>query len=183
VTRIACLGWGSLIWDPQGLPIRRHWFEDGPFAPVEFSRKSKDGLITLVLDPDAAQVRLLWSLFDTSDVHAAGAALGAREGVGTENLEGSIGKWQSREKPPQLIPDLGDWAAARGIDAVVWTSLPPKFDGTTGRPGPEAIVEYLTSLLGSKRDHAERYIRNAPRQIDTEYRRLIEAHLGWIPLP
>lgn len=175
---IACLGWGSLVWNPEALPIRRGWFEDGPFARVEFVRQSTNGRITLVLDSTAAAVRTLWAAMDTESLADAITALREREGIREKNQTAHIGSWAEGASPP-TIPDLGAWAASRGIGGVIWTNLPPKFDDKEIRPGDDQVIAYLKSLTGRVRDDAERYVRFAPPQIDTNLRRKIEAELGW----
>jgi hypothetical protein len=176
---IACLGWGSLIWDPGSLPIQRRWFEDGPFVPVEFTRQSSDGRITLVVEPTAAPVRVLWAVMLATELQAAREALRDRERITGNDWTSRIGSWQRGESVPQLMPELNNWAQAHGLDAVIWTALGPRFNNREAAPTVDQVVGYLRTLTGTTRDAAERYVRCAPRQIDTEYRRRIEAELGW----
>src|SRR5687768_6945943 len=106
---IACLGWGSLIWDPRELPIQRQWFTDGPMAPVELLRQSRDGRMTLVLHASAAKVRTLWAVMDAAEIAAAREALRLREGISEERANSDIGSWTAGEKAPDLIVDLAQW--------------------------------------------------------------------------
>ena len=179
MTNIACLGWGSLIWDPRDLPIRRYWFDDGPLIPLEFARQSEGGRITLVISPAARPVRSLWALMDSDSLEEAREQLRLREGP--TKLE-YIGNWSRGRLSPVSIPGLSEWALARNVDSVVWTALPPKFKGDDHRqPGVEDVLRHLQALTGTERDDAEEYIRRAPRQIDTAYRRRIEAEFQWLP--
>ena len=178
MTNIACLGWGSLVWCRKKLPIRRHWFEDGPLIPLEFARQSEDDRITLVITLAARPVRSLWALMDSDSLDEAKKQLQRRE----RTIPEYIGNWSRGQLSPVSIPGLNEWALARNIDSVVWTALPPKFKGENNRqPGVEDVLRHLQALSGTARDAAEQYIRRAPRQIDTDYRRRIEAEFQWLP--
>lgn len=177
--KIACLGWGSLVWDPRELPICREWFKDGPFAPVEFTRQSSNRRMTLVIDPSARPVRVLWALMLPSDLQSAQKALKDREGITATDWLPLIGSWERGDTAPENIPDLPQWAEDRGLDAAVWTALKPKFADEERSPSIDEVIRHLRELSGTARDHAKEYIERAPRQIDTDYRRQIEAALGW----
>lgn len=181
---IACLGWGSLVWDARKLPIQKGWFNDGPSVPVEFLRQSKDGRITLVIDEDGPPVRVLWALMEATNIEDARRALGLREGIREKNWPKYVGAWQHHDRaPPATMPKLDEWAQSCGVDGVVWTALPPKLDGRPNgyRPSADEVTAYLSALVGRARELAEQYVRNAPLQIDTPYRRHIEAALHWSP--
>jgi hypothetical protein len=80
------------------------------------------------------------------------------------------------------VLDLPLWARERDIEGVVWTALPSKFGNDERTPSAQEVVRYLDGLSGDERRDAEEYVRKAPRQIDTPYRRMIEAALKWTAL-
>ena len=162
------------------MPIRRYWFDDGPLVPVEFARQSNDGRITLVMEPCARPVRVLWALMDSENLDDACEALRKREGISADNMRRHVGRWPPGTTAP--VPGIEQWARARDLDAVIWTALPPRFGGVQRTPCEEEVIAYLQGLRGTELDAAERYIRRAPRQIDTAYRRAVEAALRWVPL-
>lgn len=164
------------------MPLLSGWFGGAPTVNVEFARQSQDGRITLVLAPESLAVQSLWAQMDVADLNTAREALRVREGIGAKSA-GNIGCWCPELQPPSnAIHDLREWAGARRIDGVVWTALPPKFGGLEQMPSAKSVVEYLSGLTGEARDNAERYVRRAPRQIATRYRRQIEASLNWTPV-
>lgn len=182
--KIGCLGWGSLVWNPKGLPVCGLWFSDGPFLPIEFARQSKDDRITLVLYEGVALVRSLWSLMSVDSIDEATERLAEREGILGKNIARDIGVWpQNSENANPFEQMIGEWAGRMTLDAVIWTALPPKFKGENGKmPSADEVISHLSNLPHEKRKQAEKYIRMTPRQIDTNYRRQIEAVLHWTPL-
>lgn len=180
---IACLGWGSLIWDPGALPVSSEWYGDGPDLPVEFARQSNNGRITLVVTEAAQPIPVLWAEIRAEAPGHARMLLAEREGVSTKNASRLIGLWSSTDRSTwSKAPAIGDWAATRRLDAVVWTALGPKFSGENRIPSRTEVVDYLGSLEGEKRSLAENYVRKTPTQIRTQYRQAIENVLNWHPI-
>lgn len=182
LTAVACLGWGSLIWDPRTLAMQGGWLTDGPLIHVEFGRQSRDGRITLVLCEEAAPVPALWAMMATADPVQAMASLRDREGIPPGDAARFVGVWSRGQPAPAGIPALDTWAEARGLAHVIWTNLPPRFHDRERQPGCDEVLAYLAGLDGAERMAAERYVRHAPRQIRTACRSLIEQMLGWTAL-
>ncbi|GKS84363.1 hypothetical protein AVMA1855_09445 [Acidovorax sp. SUPP1855] len=184
---IACLGWGSLVWDPRDLPCRGGWHNDGPSLPVEFARESgakknqRGDKITLVICPESARVRTYWILLDVPDLTAARKCLATREGI-PKNWETDIGFADCVSGQTQGLEadTITTWGSTIGLAGVVWTNLPCKFNGQPVMPSEAEVIAFLRALDGTNRAPAERYVRQAPTQIDTLYRQAIERELGWL---
>jgi hypothetical protein len=178
MARVACIGWGSLVWNPGELRCVGDWQPDGPALPVEFARTSQDGRLTLVLTDGTTTVPTLWVELDYASVQAARDALRVRERTASR----FVGLWPGPVPAHSVGAEaIASWALDRMLDAVVWTALPPKFQGQDGQsPGSaDAAVEYLRSLNGEALAKAREYVERAPVQIQTPYRRAFDAQLGW----
>lgn len=173
---IACLAWGSLVWDPRDLPLAGDWQHGGPELPIEFVRQSIDGRVTLVIDPTSPRTAVVWAPMAVTCLAEAIEALRKREGTPSAR---PIGRWPNSQGY-ECSNVIDRWARTREINGVVWTALGPKFGGERNRrPSQKEVVEYLARLSGESRRLSEEYVRSAPPQIDTPYRRAITKELGW----
>lgn len=173
---IACLGWGSLIWEPRKLPVRGEWLEDGPKLPLEFARESKDGRMTLVIVEQGVPLPTLWAELNVGSIEEAVQALFEREEA---EWIGSIGRWPLDRRPHHFSAEIGVWTQEKGLDGVVWTDLKAGFrPDRASVPTLEEVISHLSSLNDEAREKAARYLLNAPAQIATPYRPQLERLLS-----
>lgn len=171
--KIAIVGWGSLVWDPRELPRESFWQKPGPALPLEFARVSRDGRLTLVIDPDCGrQCETYYALSPRTDIKDAISDLRLREDtisnrVGFVDVENA----QERGQHPAVVATVKEWAETSGFSGVVWTDLAANFPEQTAMSfSVENALAYLTGLPLSARLHAEQYILNAPPEITTPIR-------------
>ncbi len=181
--RIACLAWGSLLWKTGPLRLASGWKDDGPLLPIEFAREGDKGELSTVILEGAAPQKTWWALLQDEDLTIARESLRLREAIDPAHREwvGSLPAADAVSHP--CARQIEDWLKRQsGVDAVVWTALPPRHADEEGRtPTLDEAVHYLDDLRGEERTHAEDYIRQVPPSLDTVYRRGIEARLGWTP--
>jgi hypothetical protein len=183
----AVLGWGSVIWDPRTLHLSGGWIEDGPVLPIEFSRVSDNGRLTLVIDERhgvGVPTRYALSAFD--DLDDVVADLQKREGAPVRNRIGFIDvaraltSDRALAKHPVACARIRTWARNQHMDAVVWTAIGPRFREKTGVPfSVDAAVQYLAGLREPTRSLALDYIRRAPPDVVTPVRTKVATMFGF----
>jgi len=181
--RIAILGWGSLIPNPRGLPIDDSWQEDGPVLPIEFSRISQDGRLTLVIDCDhGTEVRTYHVRSLRAELNDAICDLMVREGTDRKNIGiCSTNADQNHSKNhPAILPILHAWLRGTEFDTVIWTDLKSNYKKERTRDFDEAdALNYLNSLHPVCKANAHDYILQAPQQTQTKLRKFLRSK-GWL---
>ena len=162
--KIACLGWGSLIWKTDALPVASQWHHDGPEVPIEFVRIADGGELSTAICLNARPVPVFWAWLNTASLESACRALRLREAIPDSRADG-IGMMTVTETS---VGPLAEWAQAKGIEGLIWTGLPALMAGVEGRiPTLDEARHYLQTLTGERREHAFHYIEQVPAQIDT----------------
>ena len=122
----------------------------------------------------------LWTELEYTAPHHAQEALAGREGC----VLSAVGLWPG-EPPAHSVGSgaIATWAAARGVEAVVWTALEPKFNKVPGQvpESADAAIAYLRQLDAKSQARAREYVERAPAQVKTAFRRAFEQELGWAP--
>jgi len=168
--KIAIIAWGSLIWDRRELSILGEWQKSGPVLPIEFSRISSDGRLTLVIDDkNGVPVRTYYAQSGSSDLMQAVEELRKREGSPKEMIGVTSKTMNNRRLGHESIHA---WATAHKWDAAIWTGLPSNFEEKHHTPFTvKNGLSYLKTLRDEKRDAAMEYIAGAPSEVDTPLRR------------
>lgn len=181
--KIAILGWGSLIWQPKELKFDKHigWDDKGAFLPIEFSRISSNGRLTLVIDRNAQPVQTLFAVSLYEKLDEAILDLAVREGCAKDKI-GSYDKGSNEFIPEGFScqEEIKEWINNTDFDAVIWTNLGKKFKDKIGLAhNKENVIQYLETLPEETKVLAEEYLRKAPEQIKTPIRSIIEERFKW----
>lgn len=181
--KIGILAWGSLIWDPRNLKTTGEWFYDGPLLPIEFARISSGNRLTLVIKEGFDAVVTLYAISTYYTLEGARDNLQSREmtpnidNIGFIDFENN--KWQVRAANEFILPILHLWNEAKGFDAIIWSDFSPRFTNRLHKPfNLENVISFLKQLPAHENAEALEYIRNAPMQIRTRFRKDIESFFG-----
>lgn len=166
--KIAILAWGSLVERPGTLKLASKWQLGGPTLPVEFSRRSQDDRLTLVIDADNG--RPVPTQFASSGLTTLSAAienLRQRENTSTGNIGFATRVGESHRPTDEIT----QWLGASEFDATIWTALPSNFSQRVGAPfSVERAVAYLRGLPSEAQHRAFDYFRIAPAAVMTPLR-------------
>ena len=187
MSKIAVIGFGSLLWDLDDLApkVSGEWkMYEGPILPLEFSLVSRKRhyALALVIDyGDGAPCPTCVIDSVRSEISAAIVDLANRERMEPTNI-GFVDRntGESRSHREETRNTFWNWIEDRNYDGAVWTDGERNFEALTGRAfSLQTAQDHLRSLQGISLEEARRYIRNAPARVETPLRRALEGAPWW----
>jgi hypothetical protein len=182
MTKIAILGWGSLLWDtsqPQFEEQHDEWRFDGPVLRLEFSRKSASRLnaLTLSIDPIHGQeCQVAYALSKRKTAAEAIADLRTREKTSAQNVGFAFADGSRRQgRDTRSVDVILQWAKSAAIDVVLWTDLPGSFDDVPAGEFLKVSIHHVQQLPAEGKVKAAEYVCRAPDFIRTPLRAALEA--------
>jgi len=187
MSKIAVIGFGSLLWDLDDLApkVSGEWkLYEGPILPLEFSLVSRKRhyALALVIDyGDGAPCPTCVIDSVRSKIGAAIVDLANRERMDPTNI-GFVDRntGESHSHREETRNTLWNWIEDSNYDGAVWTDGERNFEALTGRAfSLQTAQDHLRSLQGMSLEEARRYIRNAPARVETPLRRALENSPWW----
>ena len=189
MTKIAILGWGSLLWDKTHREFDRHngeWKFDGPVLKLEFSRKSGSRLnaLTLVIDPVHGQpCKTAYAISKRRTVEKALADLQTREGTGPRSIGCVFTNGTRRQgRDADSVDEILRWAQSASLDVVLWTDLPGHFAEVPRDGFVKAAVDHVQRLPAEAKALAAEYVWSAPEFVVTPLRSALQTE-PWFTKP
>lgn len=186
MSRIAVIGWGSLLWDLDDLApkVEGPWqMGAGPRLPMEFTRvspKRKMGLV-VCLCPEVGvpcATHVIRSL--RREIGEAIEDLTLRERTGQDQIGGLCRLSGHRQGRGAIADTVGRWCEEAGWDGAVWTDLLPNYREHRGESFTlDGALAYLQTLAGESLEEAVRYISYAPPHTSTPLRTYLRQHAWW----
>ena len=187
MSKIAVIGFGSLLWDLDDLApkVSGEWkMYEGPILPLEFSLVSRKRhyALALVIDyGDGAPCPTCVIESVRSEIGAAIVDLANRERMEPTNI-GFVDRntGESHSHREETRNTFWNWIEDSTYDGAVWTDGERNFEALTGRAfSLQTAQDHLRSLQGISLEEARRYIRNAPARVETPLRRALEGAPWW----
>ena|SRR5689334_20192234 len=174
--KIVVLGWGSLTWRPESLKTKGDWAPAGPILPIEFSRISENGMLTLVIDElngVAVKTRVIESacvsLDDAIDNLRERERARSANGIGFVDVRSQKLAVRAVERHDRSTKVIADWAKTYGVDAAIWTAIGPRWP-LAGAFTVEAAARHLIGMSEPLRSRAHEYVEKAPAEVRTPVR-------------
>ncbi len=187
MSKIAVIGFGSLLWDLDDLApkVSGKWkMYEGPVLPLEFSLVSRKrhfalALVIDYLDGAPCPTCVIDSI--RSNISATIADLAEREQMAPSNI-GFIDRdsGQSHSLIKETRETFWRWIKDTAYAGAVWTDGERNFETMTGKNfNLKTAQDHLWSLKGVSLEEARRYIREAPSQVLTPLRKALEDSPWW----